>query len=479
MNLINGLYGDHLKQIQRINKNYELYEGKQEWSTNADLDYEPTKKVTNYIKKLIDTKARFMFGKEPFLDVRAIEPDDRGSTVYQDQAQEKEDLLHVILRNNKFHSKLLKGMKDCLIGGKVAIKLWANKDKGLKLIFSPAQEFFPVYNIDDVDELERVMFLYGIKTEGPSKEQRFKKQVWELINGKCILNEGIFDGSGKLIEAIEIDYDTKLDFIPVVIVQNGGLTGETEGNSDVETLWSNQNAYNRLTSDDMDALRFNMFPQRVATDANEQTLDNMRIAPGALIDLQTDEVQSNYGLQAKLEVVESNFAYEGKYTDTINRTKNDMFDLLDIPNVSLDQLKGLMASGKSMKALYWGLVNVCEEHATEWEPALKQMVYFIFNMVDTYNLYDSRKIGRYETDLSIIRTYPIAEDVLDEKRMDLEEVLNETRSKRSYIDKWGVSEDVDSELEQIQLEKSMLDIDNYTKDLISDVDEEGDEEDEV
>lgn len=478
MNLVNGLYGDNLKKIQEINENYEIYEGKQEWTTHADLDYEPTKKITNYIKKLVDTKARFMFGKEPFLDVRATKPDEKGSTTYQDQAQEKEDLLNVILRNNKFHSKLLKGMKDCLIGGKVAIKLWANKDKGLKLIFSPAQEFFPTYNIDDIDELEKVMFLYGITTDGLLKEQRFKKQTWELVNGKCILNEGIFDGAGKLIEPIEVDYDTELDFIPVVIIQNGGLTGETEGASDVETLWSNQNAYNRLTSDDMDALKFNMFPQRVATDASEKTLKDMSIAPGALVDLQTDEVQSNYGLQAKLEVVESNFAYDSKYTDTVNRVKNDMYDLLDVPNVSLEQLRGLMASGKSMKALYWGLINVCEEASCEWIPALKQMVHFIFKMVETYNLYGSKEIVRVETDLEVIRTYPIAEDTLDEKKMDLEEVRSESRSKKSYINKWEISEDVDSELEQIQLEKSMFDIDNYTKDLISDVGEEGSEEDE-
>ncbi len=42
-----------------------------------------------------------------------------------------------------------------------------------------------------------------------------------------------------------------LDFIPVVIITNGGLTEETEGISDVKELWDNQDAYNKLTSDDI------------------------------------------------------------------------------------------------------------------------------------------------------------------------------------------------------------------------------------
>ena len=157
MDLLNGLYGDKLTQVQDIIGLYDLYDGKQEWDTPEELDYTPTKKVTNYIKKLINTKARFMFGKYPFFDVRAIEEDKKGSTTNTDLAQEKEDLLHKILKRNKFHSKLLKGKKDCSIGGKVAIKLWAAKEEGIKIIFSPAQEFFATYDIDDVDILQEVL----------------------------------------------------------------------------------------------------------------------------------------------------------------------------------------------------------------------------------------------------------------------------------------------------------------------------------
>lgn len=465
---LEGLYGDYLAKVNKINKWYSIYKGKQEWETASGLDYEPTKKITNITKKLIDTRARFMFGREPFFDVRPVNKDKEGSMGYKNQAQEKEDLLKNILDENKFHSKVLKAYKDCRIGGKVAIKLWARKDEGLKIIFSPAQEFFIQYDIDDVDNLQKVVFFYALNDDEDRKKQRIKKQVWELVNEKCILNEIIVDGEGIELSVEYEDYDTGLDFIPVVIVRNGGLTGETEGVSDVELLRHNQDAYNRLTSDDIDALKFQMFGQDVVTDADENSLREIKIAPGAMIDLQTDMAQAAEGRQAKMERLESGFSYKDKFEDTVNRIKNDMYDVLDVPNVSLEQLKGLIQSGKSMKALYWGLMAACDEDWTEWGPALSQMVDYIFRMVDIYNLYSARNIARYETRLEIEHYYPIQDDENEQKRVDMEEVIAEVRSRQSYIDKWLNVENVDSEIEQIIREKQMMQ-ESYTRDLLNEL----------
>jgi len=465
---LQGLYGDYLVKINKINRWYAIYEGKQEWETASGLDYIPTKKITNITKKLIDTRARFMFAREPFFDIRPINKDEEGSTIYKDEAQEKEDLLKRILDKNKFHSKVLKAYKDCRIGGKVGIKLWGHRDEGLKIIFVPAQEFFIEYDYDDVDKFNKVVLIYAMNDEQDKKKQRIKKQTMEMVNGKCILNEVIVNGVGEIISIEYEDYDTELDFIPFIVVLNGGLTGETEGKSDVELLWDNQNAYNRLTSDDIDALKFQMFGQDVVTDAAEQSLQNIKIAPGAMIDLQTDMAQAADGRQAKMERLESNFSYKDKFEDTVNRIKNDMYDTLDVPNVGLEQLKGLMQSGKSMKALYWGLMAACDEDWTEWKPALKEMADYIFRMIDVYNLYNAREIANYETTLEIEHYYPIQDDENEQKRVDMEEVIAEVRSKESYMDKWGNYEDIEAELEQIQLEKQMLN-DSYTRDLFNEL----------
>ena len=50
----------------------------------------------------------------------------------------------------------------------------------------------------------------------------------------------------------------------------------------------------------------------------------------------------------------------------------------------------------------------------------------------------------------------------------MEEVVHELRSRKSYMKKWGEYEDIDSELEQIQLEKQMMQ-DSYTRDLLADL----------
>jgi len=458
-----SLYGDLLERISTINGWYTIYKGTQAWQLPEDLDYTPTRKVTNLIKKVIDFRARYMFGKMPYFDLKPTVPDAKGSTANQDKAAEKEGLLQQIFTENRLHAKLLKGRKDCSIGGRVAIKLWAKKDEGLKIVISPAQEFFPLFNLDDADVLEKIIFVYQLNDEPSKVDQRIKKQTWEMIGGKCILNEANYNGYGNVVEIIDEEYDTGLAFIPIIIVLNGGLSGETEGESDVEALWSNQDAYNRLTSDDIDALKFQMFGQDVVTDADEGSIQGIKIAPGALIDLQTDPAAVNK--QAAIQRLESNFTYAAKFADTVNRVKNDLYDTLEVPNVGLEQLQGLMQSGKSMRALYWGLMSACEEDWTEWGTALERMVDYILQMVKAYNLYGSRAIAEYETALEIHHYYPIPEDEDEGKRLDMDEVTTQVRSKKSYMKKWGEYEDEEAELDQIKAEKELFQ-DNFTAALI-------------
>lgn len=447
---LEGVMQGHLARINKINKWYELYEGKQEWPVKSGLDYTPTRKITNFIKKLIDKKARFMFGREPFFNLQGID---------EEKTQQKEELLQEILKNNKFHSKLLKAKKDCSIAGKVAIKLWAEKEKGVKIVFSPAQEFIEFTNIDNVDELEKVIFFYSLNDEDKKEDQRINKQVWEIVDGKCILNEGVYDGYGKLVEKKFDNYANGLDFIPAIIINNGGLTGSTKGYSDVEILWENQDSYNKLKSDDIDALKFQMFGETVITDASQESLESITIAPGAIIDLQTDPLQSNQGRQASAGRLESGFAYGEKYKETISRIKSDMYDLMDIPDTSLEQLRGLMASGKSMKAVFWDILATCDEDWTEWGPALEQMVGYVFKMIDVYNLYKSRELAKYETTLNIERYYPIPENEIEQRQLELDEVVAGVRSKKTYINTWSKVDDVEKELERITREKQQED--NY------------------
>ena len=73
-NIINmelqGLFPkDRLEEMNEIINYYKYYEGEElDWIKSA-TDYVATEKDTNYIKKLIDEEARFMFSKPPYFNI--------------------------------------------------------------------------------------------------------------------------------------------------------------------------------------------------------------------------------------------------------------------------------------------------------------------------------------------------------------------------------------------------------------------------
>ena len=317
------------------------------------------------------------------------------------------------------------------------------KDKDIRVSFRPSTEFVYSTMDDDCDVLSKIIFFYQVNDEAERDKQRIWKQKYYLDNGRCILNEGIYDGYGRLLEGGQ-DADTGLDFIPCYVVINDGLTGDMMGESDVAELMDLQNAYNRLNSDDADALKFNMFPQTVATDVKAESLE-------ALVDLQTDPATMGSG-QAKLDKLESSFSYSERFEAAINRTKNDMFDLLSVPNISLEQLKGLMQSGKSMKALYWELITRCEDKWASWEPALEWLGMTVLKMATAYQGLSFPE----DTSVHVEHLYPILEDDFDEMANDQQEVIHQLRSRMSYMKKWGVAPDPDAELRQIKVEETLF-----------------------
>ena len=96
---LGGLYGNEvIKEMNEIIKLYDIYEGPgQDW-LNDEQDYTPTKKKTNYIKKLIKEEARFLFGKTPIFTVQV--EDEK----YQEQAEEINNYINNVLKNNLFEA---------------------------------------------------------------------------------------------------------------------------------------------------------------------------------------------------------------------------------------------------------------------------------------------------------------------------------------------------------------------------------------
>lgn len=436
---LGGMYGASVRRdLDEIIRLYAYYDGDaQIWRIPEGLDYVPSRQVTNLVKKLIKKEARFMFSRTPELVVE--------NTADPDGANALQAFIKKTLDGTGFGAKLTRAGRDCFIGKRVALKIWQD-ERGIGVLFRPSLEFVFEPEEDESERLKKIIFFYSLNDEQERRDQRIWKQKFEMEDGRCYLTEAVYDGNARLIEATADHEDTGLDFIPAYVIINDGLTGDLSGESDVAELMANQDHYNHLKSDDADTLQFHMFPMTVLKNASGECLDKLRIAPNAVVDLQPDEAAEPGSVGMKK--LESSFSYAQAFENSINRAKNDMYDLLDVPNVSLEQLKGLMQSGKSMKALYWDLLCKAEERWQAWDAALR----WLCNGIIKLGRMAGEPLPDMDYTLRIEHLYPILDDEEAERELDLREVSEGVRSRKNYIEKWNISADGAAELAQIEKE---------------------------
>lgn len=464
MTELGGLYGNEvIKEMNEIIKLYDIYEGPgQDWIVD-EKDYTPTKKKTNYIKKLIKEEARFLFGKTPIFTVQV--EDDK----YQEQVEEINKYINKLLKDNLFEDKLVKGARDCFIGKRIAIKLHADTiTKTIRVMFVPSLEFVYEPFEDRVDELKKIIFFHQMNQEQDKSKQIIWKQKYEMVDGKCILNEGFYNGNGDLLETLAVNVDLKLSGIPAYVILNDGLSGDLKGESDVEEILENGIEYNKLTSEDLDALKKGMNRIIYGTDVDPEASKHFKLKPGAYWDVSTDIASD--GKQAQIGTIDTDFNYDTRMENTLNRIKSDMHEVLNIPMINNSDLQGMMTSGKSMKALYWQLITRCEEKMMSWRPALEWMIKAILEINEVYSITTLPKLESF--DVVVENQYPLQENEDEEMTLDLQKVNAQTMSRKTFIKKWAnVTDDIaEEELKQIQLEKQMLE-DSYSQFETGELDE--------
>ena len=447
-----GLYGSAvLQEMNDILRLYDIYEGRENFiDKSEEKDYTQTEKRTNLIKKLIKEESRFLFGKTPELYIQPKNDTDAD----KDKAGEINLYLNKILKDNLFSEKLVKGARDCFIGKRAAIKLYANQDtKEIRIMFLPSLEFIYESDEENPNELKKIIFFYQTNKEVEKDKQRIWKQKYEMIDGRCILNEGIYNGNGILIEPINVDIDLQLSGIPCYVIINDGLSGDPFGESDVKELLDNQIQYNRLSSEDVDTLRKGMDRIIYGIDIDPEASEKFKLKPGAFWDVPTDPTAE--GKQATLDTIPTDFNYGDKIENSLKRIKSDMYEMLNIPMLSNDELKGMMTSGKTMKALYWQLITRCEEKMMAWRPALEWLIRAILEITEVYQI---EKLPQLDYTVTVENNYPLQEDEDEEKTLDLQQVNAQAMSRKTFIKKWqGVTDDVaDAEIKQIALEREML-----------------------
>lgn len=454
---VSGLFGNTvLAEMGKIIHYYDIYDNGTDFPAPNVEGYVPADLRYKKLRTLIDKEARFLFAKPPEYFIKAVESNEQNNmacSAYQ-------MYLNNVLKENRISNRMVKAAKDCLIGGRIAIFINFNSEDGIKITFSPALEF--VYEVDEYEQLTKIVGFFSLNDTNDAEEQRLYKKKYWMKDGKCHVSEGIYNGSGALVESKIDDLTTEFTYIPAYVITNSCLTGEIQGRSEMEGLIEYEEYYNRLSNLDIDSERQGMNPIRYTVDASPKSVSGLSVAAGAFWDLQSDPSAPNDSVSARVGTLENSMSYSATLNTTLERIKNTMYEQLDVPEVSSSDLKGIVTSGKTLKAIYWGLIVRCDEKMLDWRPALEFMAQCIIDGAKLYPDIAAKYIIQPLTDVeyivSVENQYPLPEDETEEKAIDLSEIGAKTMSIKSYLKKWrNMNEnDADAEIMQIAKEQQLL-----------------------
>jgi hypothetical protein len=455
---------DYVDEVAEINNYYAAYEDGMEFNTEGtNGEYVPSKIRFKKAASILNKEARFLFSNPPTFNVNI---DDMDGDVADDNTILQEYLDNVLEKNN-FKGQIIKAVKDCFIGKRCAIVLNFNSDKQeVSLMFLNSLEFIYKTASDNPTRLEKFICFHNTTSTTDKAKQVWFKKTYSLVDEVVYVDEHYYDGLGNiLVDYPSIDnMKTELTEIPAAVILNDGLIGDTKGRSELTNLLDAEGVYSKLANEDIDIERKGMNPVAYTVDASQNSTKNLSRSPGSYWDLQTDYDQaSDSPHQAKAGLLEPSMNHSGALKTTLDRLENEMYSQVDVPNVNSEKLMGVITSGKTISALYWGLVVRCDEKMLTWSPALTFIAKMIIEggkiYTDCIEKYTDEDLPDIEYEILVENNYPLPEDVAEEKSMDISEVDNKLMSRKAYIKKWRNLSDKQAEEEilQIKAEQDLLD----------------------
>lgn len=451
-----------LQELTEICNFYKVYKKGASFAVEGtNGDYIPAKLKYKMAASLINKEARFLFAEPP--DIKVEAKGDVGKTT--EDARKAltilNDLITTILDKNNFEDALVKAAKDCFIGKRVAAVVNFNEEDGVTITFLKSTQF--VYETKFCNPNVITKFACFITTKDCitlSEKRIFKKKFTLDDNGVVLLEEALYDGAGRLIEVVTEEQPTQMPMIPAVIFINDGLTGEGQGESEIDTLHDFEQWYSKMSNADLDAERKSMNPTKYLTDMESNSTKNLSTAAGAVWDLGTD--QNLEKPAPSIGILEPAMNYSDPLKTSLDRIKTTGYEQVDMPNITLETMVGTITSGKALKTVYWPLVVRCKEKMKMWGPRLRQMVNIIIQGAMAYpnciERYTNDTLVPVDYEVVIEQNTPLPEDEIEERNMDLAEVEAKTMSRKSYMKKWRnlTDDEVKDELEQIALERQII-----------------------
>lgn len=464
---VSGAAKDTLDELTQICKYYKVYKKGASFTVEGtNGDYIPAKLKYKMAASLINKEARFLFAEPPDI---TVEPKGDVGKITEDAKNAltvMNDLVKTILDVNKFEEALIKAAKDCFIGKRVAGLVNFNEDDGVTVTFLPSTQFIYDTKIGNPNVLTKFVCFIIVKDSITLTEKRIFKKKFELVDDVVYLEEVLYDGAGKELEVITEYQETLMPMIPASIFINDGLTGEDQGESEIEILQDYEEWYSKLSNADMDAERKSMNPTKYVVDMEANSTKKLSTAAGALWDLGSDQNLDKPAPQ--VGILEPGMNYSDALKTSLDRIKTTGYEQIDMPNITLESMQGAITTGKALKAIYWPLIVRCKEKMKMWGPQLRQLVNIIIQGAMVYPgcivNYTNDTITAVDYEIKVAQNTPLPEDEIEEKNMDLAEVESKTMSRKAYMKKWrGLTDDeVMEELEQIALERQLIEDSSFS-----------------
>lgn len=464
--LINAELGsatkDTLAELTQICGYYKVYKKGASFTVEGtNGDYIPAKLKYKMAASLINKEARFLFAEPPDITVEA--KGDVGKTTEQarDALTVMNDLVRTVLDANRFEDALIKAAKDCFIGKRVAALINFNEDDGVTVTFLPSTQFIYKTRMGNPNVIEEFCAFIIVQDSVTLSDKRiFKKKFTLDEDGTVMLEEAMYDGAGALVEELTERQETLMPLIPAVVFVNDGLTGEDDGESEIEILKEFEEWYSKLSNADIDSERKSMNPTKYTVDMDGRSTKNLSTAAGAFWDLGSDQNLDKPNPQ--VGILEPAMNYSEALKTSLDRIKTVGYEQVDMPNITQETMVGTITSGKALKAIYWPLIVRCKEKMKMWGPQLRKVVDIIIQGAMVYpnciTQYTNNTLTPVDYEIVVEQNTPLPEDEIEERNMDLAEVEAQTMSRKSYMKRWRklTDDEVQAELEQIALERQML-----------------------
>lgn len=454
---------DTLEELTEICKYYKAYKKGADFTVEGtNGDYVPANLRYKMAATLINKEARFLFAEPPDIKVEPKGDVGKVSQDAKDAITVLQDLIKTVFEKNMFEDKLIKAARDCFIGKRVAALVNFNEEDGITVSFLPSTQFIFETKIGNPSVLTKFVAFIVIRESRELKSKLIFKKKFELNedDGLVYLEEVLYSGTGAQVEVLTEYQETLLDFIPACVFLNDGLTGDEDGESEIDSLYDYEKYYSKLGNADIDAGRKSMNPTKYTVDMESRSTKDLSTAPGAVWHLGTDQNLDHPN--PSTGILEPSMSYSEPLKTTLDRIKTAGYEAVDMPNITLESMVGAITSGKALKAVYWPLIVRCKEKMKMWGPQLQRLAEIIIEGAkkypDTAVNYINDPIEMVAYEITVESNLPLPEDEVEERTMDLAEVEAQVMSKKTYMQRWRnlTDDEVEAELYQMAMERQIL-----------------------